>query len=96
MCTKRGLWFPFKRSKCQRRKNKSSNTYSIEASIFNKRKDKGTASTQIKRRCDGQKQREEITKQDPIRGMHTRGTIGKFEYVYHFFSQPKLELQKNR
>ncbi len=63
MCTKRGLWFPFKRSKCQRRKNKSSNTYSIEASIFNKKKDKGTLGRDAdiqkkkkrKRKCESDK-----------------------------------------
>ena len=54
------------------------------------------ASTQIQRSRDGQKQREEVTRQDSILGMHTRGTIGEFEPVYPSFSKPKPGLHYNR
>ena len=54
------------------------------------------ASTQIHRRRDGQKQREEVTRQDSFLGMHTRGTIGEFEPVYSSFSQPKPGLHYNQ
>ena len=111
------LWFLFTRSKCQRKKNKRT-----ETSIFKNEKDKRTldidvniqkekieksdkdvtrrqemlkASTQIQRRHDGQKQREELTRQDSILGMHIRGTIGEFEPVYPSFSQPKPDLHYN-
>ena len=54
------------------------------------------ASTQIQRSRDGQKQREEVTRQDSILGMHTRDTIGEFEPVYPFFfivqTRPTLQL----
>jgi hypothetical protein len=53
------------------------------------------ALTQIQRRGDGQKKREEVTRQDSILGMHTRGTIGEFEPVYPSFSQPKPGLHYN-
>ena len=43
-------------------------------------------STQIQRMRDGLKQREEVTRQDSIFGMHTRGTIREFEPVYPSFS----------
>ena len=42
MCTKRRLWFPFTRSKCQRKKNKRAKTYLTEMSIFGKKKSNGT------------------------------------------------------
>ena len=54
------------------------------------------ASTQIQGRRDGQKQREEVIRQDSILGMHTRRTIGEFEPVYPSFSQPKPGLHYNR
>ena len=53
-------------------------------------------STKIQRMRDGLKQREEVTRQDSIFGMHTRGTIGEFEPVYPSFSQPKLGLHYNQ
>ena len=87
-------------------KQKGKRTLDIDVNIQKKKKksdkdvtqiqEMSKVSTQIQRMRDGLKQREEVIRQDSIFGMHTMGTIGEFEPVYPYFSQPKLGLHYNR